>query len=184
MWRWRRIYNLSKETTECSRRKQVAMWEKVRCFGMICLLSYLLTYLLTYLRTYSLTDSQLVKKVPPFHGTRRFITVLTSARHLSLSWVGSIQSLPPPTSWRSILILSMLGSSTWSVSLRFPHQTSVYTSPLSHTCYVPHPSHSSRFDNPNKIWWEVHLVHCIETSYIPRLTQFQGAQFQTCEILR
>jgi len=31
-----------------------------------------------------LTDSQLVK-FPTFYGTRRFITVLTSARHLSLS---------------------------------------------------------------------------------------------------
>jgi len=29
---------------------------------------------------------QLVKKFPTFYGTRKFITVLTSARHLSLSW--------------------------------------------------------------------------------------------------
>ena len=28
---------------------------------------------------------QLVKKFPTFYGTRKFITVLTSARHLSLS---------------------------------------------------------------------------------------------------
>jgi hypothetical protein len=33
--------------------------------------------------------------------------VLSSARHLSLSWARSIQSAPPPpTSWRSPLILS------------------------------------------------------------------------------
>ena len=32
---------------------------------------------------------------------------VTSARHLSLSWASSIQSIPPlPTSWRHILILS------------------------------------------------------------------------------
>jgi hypothetical protein len=50
---------------------------------------------------------QLVKKFPAFYGTRKFITVLTSARHLSLSWANSIQSpQTPPTSWRSILILS------------------------------------------------------------------------------
>jgi len=50
---------------------------------------------------------QLVKKFPAFHGTRRFITALTSARHLSLSWVSPIQSIyPHPTSCRSILILS------------------------------------------------------------------------------
>ena len=32
-----------------------------------------------------LTRLQLVKKFPAFHGTRRFITALTSVRHLSLS---------------------------------------------------------------------------------------------------
>jgi len=55
----------------------------------------------------TLTGLQLVKKFPTFHGTRRFITALTSARHLSLSWVSPIQSIyPHPTCWRSILILS------------------------------------------------------------------------------
>jgi hypothetical protein len=40
------------------------------------------------------------------YGTWKFLTVPTSARHLSLSWANSIQSpQPPPTSWRSILIL-------------------------------------------------------------------------------
>ena len=54
-----------------------------------------------------LTVPQLVKKFPAFSGTRRFITALTSARHLSLSWASSIQSIcPHPTSWRSNLILS------------------------------------------------------------------------------
>ena len=54
-----------------------------------------------------LTGLQLVKKFPAFHGTRRFITALTSVRHLSLSWASPIQSTyPHPTFWRSILILS------------------------------------------------------------------------------
>jgi len=39
-----------------------------------------------------LTGLQLVKKFPAFHGARRFITALTSARHLSLSWANPIQS--------------------------------------------------------------------------------------------
>ena len=59
----------------------------------------------TYLRSQQVL--QLIKKFPAFYGTRKFITVLTSARHLSLSWANSIQSPQPlPTSWRSILILS------------------------------------------------------------------------------
>jgi hypothetical protein len=54
-----------------------------------------------------LTGLQLVNKFPAFYGTRSFITAFTSARHLSLSWASSIQSITPhPTSWRSILILS------------------------------------------------------------------------------
>ena len=72
--------------------------------------SYLLTHLLTpscRILLEKLTDLQLVKKFPAFHGTRRFITALTSVRHLSLSWASPIQSIyTHPTPWRSILILS------------------------------------------------------------------------------
>ena len=54
-----------------------------------------------------LTGSHPVKNFSAFCGTQKFITAFTSARHLSLSWARSIQSMPPhPTSWRSILILS------------------------------------------------------------------------------
>ena len=55
-----------------------------------------------------LTGLQLVKKFPAFHETRRFITALTRVSHLSLSWASPIQSIyPRPTSWRSILVLSI-----------------------------------------------------------------------------
>jgi len=58
-------------------------------------------------KNFFVTGLQLVKKFPAFYGTRRFITAFTSARHISISWASSIQSIPPhPTSWRSILILS------------------------------------------------------------------------------
>ena len=68
------------------------------------------TYLLTpWYRVLleKLTGLQQVKKFPAFYGTRRFITALTSVRHLSLSCASPIQSTyPHPTFWRSILILS------------------------------------------------------------------------------
>jgi hypothetical protein len=35
------------------------------------------------------------------------------------------------------------------LSLRFRHQNFVYASSLPHTCYMPHPSHSSPFVHPN-----------------------------------
>ena len=81
-----------------------------RVYKVCIQLNYLLTYLLTpWCRVLleKLTDLQLVKKFPAFHGTRRFITALTSVRHLSLSWASPVQSIyPHPTSCRSILILS------------------------------------------------------------------------------
>jgi len=77
---------------------------------LYCRVGNWLTYLLTpwsRVLLEKLTDSAASKEIPRIFGTRMFITVLTSARHLSLSWTNSIQSpQSPPTSWRSILILS------------------------------------------------------------------------------
>jgi len=111
------------------------------------------TYSLTYLLTprcrvlpEQLTGLQLVKKFPAFHGTRRFITALTSARHLSLSWASPIKSIyPHPTSCRSILILSI------HLRLRLPSglfppgfPTNTYTTPSPHP-YAPHAQPISSF---------------------------------------
>jgi len=69
----------------------------------------------------------MVKKFLAFYGTRRFITAVTRARHLSLSWVGSIQSIPPHlTSWRFILILSP--------HLRQGLPSGLFLSPIRPTC--------------------------------------------------
>ena len=87
-----------------------------------------------------LTGLLLVKKFPAFHGTRRFITALTSVRHLSLSWANPIQSTyPHPTSWRSILILSThlrLGLPNGLFPSGFPTKTlyATLSSPIRATC--------------------------------------------------
>ena len=101
------------------------------------------TYLLTsWCRVLleKLTGLQLVKKFPAFHGTRRFITALTSVRHMSLSWASPIQSIyPHPTTWRCILILSThlrLGLPSGLFPSGFPSKT-LYTSlssPIRATC--------------------------------------------------
>jgi len=80
-----------------------------------------------------LTGLQLVKKFPAFHGTRKFITALTSFPHLSLSWASPIQFIyPHPTSWRYILILSThlrLGLPSGLLPSGFPTKT-LHTPPL------------------------------------------------------
>ena len=111
-----------------------------RCFTWrLTTLTYLLTPWCRVLLE-KLTGLQLVKKFPAFHETRRFITALTSVRHLSLSWTNPIQSIyPHPTSWRSILILSThlrLGLPSGLLPSCFPTKT-LYTtlsSPMHATC--------------------------------------------------
>jgi len=91
----------------------------------------------------NLTGLQLFKKFPAFHGSRRFITALTSVRHLSLSWASPIQSIYPlPTSWTSILKLSThlrldLPSGLFPYSFPIKTLYAPFSSPIRATC----PSH-------------------------------------------
>ena len=68
---------------------------------------------------------------------------------------------PHPTSWRCLNIVfpSTSGSPKWHLSLRFPHQNSVYASPLPHTHYMPRPSYSYRFYQPNNNGWEIQIIN-------------------------
>ena len=54
----------------------------------------------------------------------------------------------PSTSW----------SPQWTLSLRFPHQNLVHTSPFHHTCYMHSPTHSSRFYHSHNIGWGVQVI--------------------------
>ena len=88
-----------------------------------------------------LAGSQLAKKFPAFFGTRMFISAITSARHLSLSWASPIQSITPyHTSFISILI------SFSHLLLGLP---CTRVSPPSYT--MPSPFHSSRFYHTQNI---------------------------------
>ena len=112
------------------------------------LLTYLLTYLLIYLDSpwrrvllEKVTGFQLVKKFPTFYGTPWFITSLTSARHLFLSWARSIQSIPHLLKIHLHIILPFTpGSPRSSFPPGFPNKTQ-YTpllSPIRAKC-TTHP---------------------------------------------
>ena len=61
----------------------------------------------------------------------------------------------------NIILSSTPGYPKLSFFLQVSHQNTVYESPLHHTRYMPRPSHSSRFYNPNK---DIHARGGIRTS--------------------
>ena len=101
-----------------------------------------LTYLLTaWCRVLleKLTGLQLVKKFPAFHGTRRFITALTS-----VSILGQPNPVHIPTSHLLEIHPNIIHPSTprspqWSRYLRFPHQDPIH--PLSSPIRAKCPTH-------------------------------------------
>ena len=88
---------------------------------------YLLHGAESFLKSY--TASQLVKKFPSFYETRRFITAVTIACHLSLSWASSSFSICTSKS----LVLDMLRS---ILSLHVTG-TTIITFTVSQHCFRP-----------------------------------------------
>ena len=127
--------------------RRLKIWElNPNINGTVVVVAFILTYVLTpwsRVLLEKLTGSAASQEIHRIFGTRMFLTVLTSARHLSLSWAKSIQSpQPPPTSWRSILILSShlrLGLPNGPFPSGVPttnlHTYRISLSALTFTCY-------------------------------------------------
>jgi hypothetical protein len=104
------------------------------------------------------------QEIPRFYGTRKFITIFTTARRWSLSWARWIQSKSShPSSLKCILILSshlrqgLLHMSSFQV-LRRKFCTNFSSL---HACYMPRPYHPPRLDHPNDTKWNVQVMKLV-----------------------
>jgi len=151
-----------------------------------------------------LTGTAASQEIPRVFGTRMFITVLTSARHLSLSWANSIQSSQPlPSSWRSILILSShlrLGLPNGLFPSDFPTRTlctpppyAPHAPPISFFSILPPAQYSVRSTDHatlhispqivllcyylcHPMYWSCVLYHCHRV-----LIQLQSTNISNCD---
>jgi len=110
--------------------------------------------------------ARLITISPVFYGIRRCITVSTTARHWTLSWVTWIQSTTSHTFDK--ILFNIVFQSTprfpkLSLPFRFLEENFVCIYHLSNACYLSDQSHPLWFVHPNNNWWRVQnyeASHC------------------------
>ena len=155
--RYAPIYSASIGTSQYVRHKYVLFTRHVSGFVRKYHGMYLLTCLLAYLLTFSMEQST-SWEANRFSASQEIPRILWNPRvhyriHKCPPPVPMLSQLDPVHTTTShflkihlnIILPSTPVSPTWSLSLRFPHQNPVHTSPLPHTCHMPCPSHSSQF---------------------------------------
>jgi hypothetical protein len=119
--------------------------------------------------------AQLLKNIPAFYGTRKFITIFIRALHWSYPKPDRLKSIPShPSSLRSILILftyprlglpSGLFNSVVPINILY-----AFFSP--HSCYMPCQSHRSWVVHSNFIWRRVQVLKLLIMQFSPIFRQF------------
>ena len=106
------------------------------------------------------TALQLLKNIPVFYGTRRFIAC-------PCPQAKETNSRPPilisSNAHSNIILPSTPGSSKWSLSLRFSHQNPICIPPLPHTCHMPNTTHSYIFYKLKNILWLIRIMKILIT---------------------
>jgi hypothetical protein len=87
------VYKFHKKYTRVSYHISLSTLSSLRVHQP--LLTYLLHGAETFLRSQPVNFAA-SQEIPRIYGTQKFLTVPTSARHLSLPWANSIQSPQPP----------------------------------------------------------------------------------------
>ena len=128
-----------------------------------------------------LTVPQPVNKFHAFYATWRFITVFTSAHHLSLTSARLIQSMPYPTSCRSILILSThLCLGLTNCLLPSGLSTKILYAALLSPIRATSSAHLLDFIAPSRyLWSEVYYCSCMTTGLEP-VSPFEGETTVQC----
>jgi hypothetical protein len=110
-----------------------------------------------------------------------------------LSHMNPVHTIPPyfPEIHSNIILLSTSRSSEWFLPFRFSDQNFVSISHLSHSWYMPYPSHPPWFDHPNNIWsvevMKLLTVQCLAVSLLGLnvlLSTLFSYTFTLCSSLR
>jgi hypothetical protein len=129
---------------------------------LLCKVTYLVTYSTEQSPSWEANRFVAIQEIPSILWNPKFHYRIHNCPP-PISLLSQPNPVHTPTSHflkihRNIKLPSTPGSSQGSISLGFPHQNSIHASLLSHPCYIPRPSQSSRFYHQHNTGWGVQIM--------------------------